>query len=73
MYNWLKYYHLPTHIILTKFDKLSASKKKKSVRQLLASLNVEADTVIPFSAVSKEGVETCWQIIQSKIADDSKQ
>lgn len=70
MYNWLKYYHLSTQVILTKFDKLSSSQKKQSIKKLIGTLSIEPDHVLPFSSVTKEGVETCWQIIQNSISHE---
>ncbi|MCH4072763.1 ribosome biogenesis GTP-binding protein YihA/YsxC [Pseudoramibacter sp.] len=70
MYNWLKYYHLPTQIILTKFDKLSASRKKRAIKQLINILSIEPKYVLPFSSVTKDGFDACWQIIQDSISHE---
>ena len=56
MYNFLKYYQIPVTIVATKADKVGASKREKSKKLLLETLDlVVGDNVIIFSSVTKEG------------------
>lgn len=58
MYNYLKYYNIPVTIVATKADKVGASKKDKSYKQLTDTLNlVVGDDVVLFSSISKLGRE----------------
>ncbi len=57
MYNFLKYYNLPVTIIATKADKVSPSKKEKSLKTVLETLDlVVGDDLIVFSSETKLGV-----------------
>ena len=58
MYRFLKYYNLPVTIIATKTDKLSGTKKDKSKKIILETLNLEKDdNLIMISNITKEGRE----------------
>lgn len=58
MYNFLKYYNIPVTIVATKVDKVSASKKDKTYKQLVDTMKlVVGDDIILFSSVSKLGRE----------------
>ena len=58
MYNFLKYYNIPVTIVATKVDKVSASKKDKTYKQLIDTMKlVVGDDIILFSSVSKLGRE----------------
>lgn len=46
---------VPTLFALTKIDKLTASQQKERIAALVDALEVNADQVIPFSAVTGEG------------------
>ena len=58
MYKFLKYYNVPTTIILTKADKVSSSKKERNLKVVKETLNLAVgDNTILFSSVSKLGRE----------------
>ena len=58
MYNYLKYYNIPVTVVATKADKVGASKKDKTYKQLIDTLNlVVGDDVVLFSSISKLGKE----------------
>ncbi len=66
MYNYLKYFNIPVTIIATKADKVSASKKDKNYKQLLAAFNlVVGDDIILFSSISKLGRDEVLNKIES--------
>ncbi len=65
MYNYLKYYHIPTIIIATKYDKIKSSLREKTLKQIIETLNIiENDKVIYFSSVTKKGKEDVLNTIK---------
>ncbi len=70
MYDWIVANGYRPVIIATKLDKIKRSQKDKCVKIIKEKLNLTPDTkIIPFSAVSKQGKEEIWNLIQSTIAD----
>lgn len=65
MYEWVVangYYPI---IIATKADKLNRSQLQKHIKQIRVGLNVVKDTpIIPYSAVTKQGREEIWELIE---------
>ena len=65
MYNFLKYYNIPTTIVVTKTDKVGASKKDKNLKLIKDTLDVVVgDNIILFSSVSKMGKDTTLKLIE---------
>ena len=70
MYDWIVAMGYEPVIIATKLDKIKRSQKDKNVKIIKEALKVQPGTkIIPFSAVSKQGKEDIWNLIQSTIAD----
>ncbi len=70
MYDWIIANGYEPVIIATKLDKIKRSQKDKNVKAIKEKLKVRPGTkIIPFSAVSKQGKEEIWELIQSTIAD----
>ncbi len=65
MYNYLKYYHIHTVIIATKYDKIKSSVREKTLKQITDTLNLtENDKAIYFSSVTKKGKEDVLNTIK---------
>ena len=70
MYDWIVANGYKPVIIATKLDKIKRSQKDKCIKVIKEKLCLTPDTkIIPFSAVSKQGKEDIWNLIQSTIAD----
>ncbi|MBE5944146.1 MAG: YihA family ribosome biogenesis GTP-binding protein [Lachnospiraceae bacterium] len=70
MYDWIVAMGYTPVIIATKLDKIKRSQKDKNIKIIRETLKVSPDTkIIPFSAVSKQGKEDIWNLIQTTIAD----
>ena len=69
MINWLRETRLPHAFILTKADKLKQSNKLEAMKKFEASLK-KADNhpLIPYSAVTGEGKNQLWSLINQCIA-----
>ena len=71
MYNFLKYYNVPTTIIVTKTDKVGASKKEKNLKLIKDALDVVVgDNIVLFSSVSKMGKDTVLKLIEDLIIEE---
>lgn len=72
MYNFLKYYELPTVIVATKYDKVKASQKDKTEKSLRESLKIlPQDKFVLFSSVTKKGREEIYNILSSYMEDEN--
>ena len=68
MYNYLKYYEIPTVIIGTKYDKVKERDKAKQEKLLKETLNIqESDNVVLFSSVTKKGREEIYNLLSNYI------
>jgi GTP-binding protein len=68
MYDWLEDREQPKVIVATKLDKIPSSQVNLRLREIRATLGMdEAETLIPFSAVSKLGRNEVWEQIQTVI------
>ena len=64
MYEWLRYYQVPTIIVATKSDKLSRNQVAKAIGVIRRELRPEPGTaIIAFSSETKEGRDELWQHI----------
>lgn len=64
MYDWILENGFHPVIIATKLDKIKRSQLQKQLSLIRSTLNVEKETVIvPFSALSKQGKETIYEIL----------
>ena len=70
MYNFLKYYNLPVTVIATKADKVGGSKKEKSLRDILDTLDlVVGDDLVVFSSVTRLGVKEVVKKIEDLVGE----
>ena len=70
MYQFLKYYDIPVTLILNKTDKVGSSKREKSIKNILSTLDVsKEDNYIEFSSVTKKGREDVLDLIDILITD----
>ena len=66
MYEWMVYQGFAPIIIATKLDKIKRSQIQKNVKAIREGLNVQpGTTIIPFSAVTKQGRDEIWELIDS--------
>ena len=70
MYKFLKYYHIPVTIVITKADKVSSSKKERNLKIIKDSLNFAVgDNYVIFSSVNKVGRDDILKIFDSYVID----
>ena len=65
MYDWIVSNGFYPIIIATKSDKLKRSQLQKHVKMIKQGLDVVPETpIIPYSAVTKQGREEIWELIE---------
>ena len=60
MLRWLEMYNIPPIIVLTKCDKLSKNEIAKQNTVIAAAISRGKGTLLPFSALSRDGRDTIW-------------
>lgn len=66
MYDWIKHYHNEVIVVATKLDKIKRSQVQKQLSIIKKGLELSAnDTLIAFSAETKQGKEELWKVIES--------
>ncbi len=70
MYKFLKYYHIPVTIVITKSDKVSSSKKERNLKIIKDTLNLAVgDNYILFSSVNNTGREEVIKILENYVIE----
>lgn len=74
MYEWISYQGYEPIIIATKLDKIKRSQLSKQLKLIRTGLNVKGGTrILPFSALTKQGREEIWQLMDQLIADEPEE
>jgi GTP-binding protein len=71
MLDFLSELGVPTIVVLTKIDKLTATQRGRRLSELSALLGLDADQVVPFSAVTGEGRNELAEAIDQLLAQPS--
>lgn len=73
MYEWILHQNYQPIIIATKLDKVKRSQVQKQIREVRTGLGASPDTmVIPFSAVTKQGREEIYELLESYLTEDGQ-
>lgn len=73
MYHWIKEQGFEPVIIATKLDKINRSQIQKQVKTMKEGLNMPKDgIVIPFSSLTKAGLEQIWEIIDALVENNGE-
>ena len=71
MYDWISYQGYAPIIIATKLDKIKRSQVSKQVKLIREGLHVKPGTqILPFSALTKQGREEIWELIERIAAEE---
>ena len=71
MFDFLAQVAVPTIVVMTKIDKLTKSQAAARITAISASLGLEDDQVVPFSAVTGEGRDDLAESLLSLLAASS--
>lgn len=70
MYHYLKYYNIPVTVVLTKADKVSSSKRDRTLKVAKEMLDlVMGDDLVLFSSMTKLGKDEILQKIEDLIVE----
>ncbi|MCF8109973.1 MAG: ribosome biogenesis GTP-binding protein YihA/YsxC [Desulfobacteraceae bacterium] len=61
--DFLGHFRIPAIIVLTKADKLSKNKQIAQAKRIRQALDLEADETLCFSAKSRQGADSLWEMI----------
>lgn len=68
MYDWVVHYFNRVIVVATKADKLNRSQIQKHTAMVKKGLNLRPqDMIIPFSAVTKQGKEEIWAVLEQGV------
>lgn len=67
MLEFAQSHHIATYIIATKSDKIKNSIYQKNLKLIAETLNVSKESIIPFSSLSKKGINDVWQVIEQLV------
>ncbi len=71
MYEWITAQGYRPIIIATKLDKIKRSQKEKQLKAIRQGLGLTKETaVIPFSAVTKQGRDEIWELVEKEYLDE---
>ncbi|ELJ9287529.1 YihA family ribosome biogenesis GTP-binding protein [Staphylococcus pseudintermedius] len=71
MYDFLKYFDIPTLIIATKEDKIPKGKVQKHIKIIKEKLELESgDQIISYSSIEKKKQDQIWAAISAFIAEE---
>ncbi|MEY8431053.1 ribosome biogenesis GTP-binding protein YihA/YsxC [Lachnospiraceae bacterium 48-42] len=71
MYEWITAQGYRPIIIATKLDKIKRSQKDKQIKAIRQGLGLMKETaVIPFSAVTKQGRDEIWELVEKEYLDE---
>jgi len=72
MYQWIVHQNYEPVIIATKLDKIKKSQVEKQIKIIKESLKLVSGTkIIPFSALTKQGRDEIWEIIDALITEET--
>lgn len=71
MLDFLAALGVPTIVVLTKIDKLTPKERREQIAAITASLGLDEDQLIPFSAVTGEGRNDLAEAIEALLAQPS--
>ncbi len=68
MYDWIVHFGFKPVVIATKMDKLKKSQVQKQVKIIRECLGMAKESVVvPFSAVTKQGRDELWELMDAMI------
>lgn len=72
MFDWIQYMGYQAIVIATKADKIKRSQIPGQLRQMKEELKADEDTIIiPFSALTKQGREDIWDLMDQVIENSA--
>lgn len=74
MYDWIVNHGFYPTIIATKLDKIKKSQVAKHVKMVRQGLNVVENTpIIPYSAITKQGRDEIWELLEKYVLETEEE
>lgn len=68
MYQWLRYYNIPTLVVATKIDKVKTNARNRVINEVSRTLKLTSpNDLMLFSATSKQGKDDIWHWIDQRM------
>ncbi|MDD2504717.1 MAG: ribosome biogenesis GTP-binding protein YihA/YsxC [Bacilli bacterium] len=72
MYNYLKHFNIPVTVVATKYDKVKAKDRDKTLKAIESSMKLaDSDKLVYFSSITKKGREEIYSIIEKHLNKSS--
>jgi GTP-binding protein len=73
MLDWLRTFGIRPILVATKCDKVSKNERERQLSLIAKTLGVEKTALLPFSALSKDGLERIWEEIENVLDKEGPQ
>ena len=69
MLEWILSFGYVPAVIATKVDKMGKQEQARALKQIRQTLHIESDQLFPFSALTKDGTEAIWAMIDALLLE----
>ena len=71
MVEYARYFKIPICIVATKIDKVKPTQRSHKIKMIKQALELsENEILIPFSAISKQGIDDVWKRLIEMMEDE---
>ncbi len=69
MLDWIRSFGYAPAVIATKMDKMGKQQQARSLKLIRQTLKLESGELFPFSALTKEGIDQIWEMLERLLAN----
>ena len=69
MLEWIRSFGYAPVVIATKMDKMGKQQQAKALKLIRQTLHLESGQLFPFSALTKDGTEPIWEMLDKLLAE----
>ncbi len=69
MLEWIRSFGYAPVVIATKMDKMGKQQQAKALKLIRQTLHLESGQLFPFSALTKDGTEAIWEMLDKLLAE----
>ena len=66
---WIRSFGYVPAVIATKVDKMGKQEQARALKRIRQTLHIESDQLFPFSALTKDGTEAIWAMIDALLLE----
>lgn len=71
--DWLEEFGVPTIPVITKIDKVNRSQREKQIKPIVEATGLPRDAFTLFSALSKDGKDDVWELIEAVLDPEEEE